>query len=161
MPISIPSASSASFTEWVRPHWDPMARLARQLAPQGEAEDVLQDALTAAWRKRAQFNPHRGTPRNWLLAIVANQARTSHRTATRWRTRHLDADEQPGTSADPDLELALRSLTLRQRTAIVLHYYEDLPIADVAAVMRCAPGTVKSTLSDARSKLRTRLEGGE
>jgi len=55
------------------------------------------------------------------------------------------------------MERAVCRLPSRQRLAVELHYYLDLPIADVAQVMRCADGTVKSTLSDARARLRTLL----
>jgi RNA polymerase sigma-70 factor (ECF subfamily) len=37
--------------------------------------------------------------------------------------------------------------------AVELHYYLDLPVNDIAQVMRCSPGTVKSTLADARARL--------
>jgi DNA-directed RNA polymerase specialized sigma24 family protein len=48
-------------------------------------------------------------------------------------------------------------LSVRQRTAVVLHYYLGLSIADVAEVMSAAPGTVKSMLADARTRLRREL----
>lgn len=144
------------FASWVRPHWDGLARLARRLAPDGDWEDVLQDALAAAWRKRAQFDPERGTPRNWLLAIVADQARKGHRRVRRLTVEAADEGREDDIS-DPDLERALAGLTVRQRTVVVLHYYLGLPIADVAEVMSCTAGTVKSTLSDARARLRREL----
>jgi RNA polymerase sigma-70 factor (ECF subfamily) len=144
------------FSAWIRPHWAGLAQLARQLAPRGDWEDVLQDALSAAWRKRAQFDERRGTARNWLLAIVADQARKGYRKAGRQYLIVSDAASEDAT-ADPDLDRALRTLTVRQRTAVVLHYYQGLPVADIAEVMSCAPGTVKSTLSDARTRLRREL----
>ncbi|HRA75842.1 MAG TPA: sigma factor-like helix-turn-helix DNA-binding protein, partial [Propionicimonas sp.] len=55
------------------------------------------------------------------------------------------------------LERALRRLSARQRLAVDLHYYLGLDVAGTAAVMRCSPGTVKSTLSDARGRLRRLL----
>ncbi len=48
-----------------------------------------------------------------------------------------------------------------QRVAIVLRYLADLPIADVASAMGCAPGTVKSTVSAALARLRVTLADGE
>ena len=49
----------------------------------------------------------------------------------------------------PDAEFWRRSpLPDRQRQVIALHYVEDLPVADIAALLEIAPGTVKSTLSD-------------
>lgn len=149
-------ADGDAFAAWIRPHWDGMAQLARRLAPDGEWEDVLQEALSATWRKRAQFDERRGTARNWLLAIVADQARKGHRRIVRWPARAAEdtsEDEHP----DPDLDRALAALSVRQRTAVVLHYYLGLSIADIAEVMSCAAGTVKSTLSDARIRLRREL----
>ncbi|HEX3811653.1 MAG TPA: RNA polymerase sigma factor [Mycobacteriales bacterium] len=145
-----------AFATWIRPHWDGLSRLARRLAPAGEWEDVLQDALTAAWRKRAQFDAERGTARNWLLAIVADQARKGHRRASRPAVRSA-VEQREDEVADPDLERVLTGLTVRQRTVVVLHYYLGLPVADVAEVLTCSVGTVKSTLSDARARLRREL----
>jgi len=144
-----------AFGAWVDPHWATMAHLARRLAPPGEWEDVLQEALGAAWRKRGQYDPGRGSPRNWLLAVVADQARKGHR-----RRRAFDVLEDGAVDdvrADLDLARALRRLTARQRAAIELHYYLGLPVAEVAEVLGCSPGTVKSTLSDARARLRREL----
>jgi RNA polymerase sigma factor (sigma-70 family) len=145
-----------AFAAWIGPHWDGLARLARQLAPDGEWEDVLQEALSATWRKRAQFDERRGTARNWLLAIVADQARKGHRRVGRWPARAID-EAHEDERADPDLDRALAALSVRQRTAIVLHYHLGLSVAEIAEVMSCAAGTVKSTLSDARSRLRREL----
>jgi DNA-directed RNA polymerase specialized sigma24 family protein len=50
-----------AFADWIRPHWDGLAQLARRLAPPAEWEDVLQEALSAAWRKRGQFDEQRAT----------------------------------------------------------------------------------------------------
>lgn len=144
-----------AFGELVRPHWDVMAALARRLAPSGDGEDVLQEALSAAWRKRAQFDETRGTARNWLLAIVADQAYKGRR---RLRLTAELVDQPVSASyVDVDLRAALLKLTQRQRTAVALHYYLGVPVADVAAVLGCSAGTVKSTLSDARAKLRALL----
>jgi RNA polymerase sigma-70 factor (ECF subfamily) len=154
-------STTADFTAWVAPHWTSMSRLAHRLVI-GDWEDVLQEALGAAWRKRAQFDPVRGSARNWLLAITADQATKQARRFNRARSEPR-ADLTPAAPPITDLadQLDLRTsvarLTTRQRTAVTLHYYLGLPVADVAEVMGCAPGTVKSTLSDARSRLRTDL----
>jgi RNA polymerase sigma-70 factor (ECF subfamily) len=52
-------------------------------------------------------------------------------------------------------------LTARQRQAVDCLYFAGLTVAETAAVMGCAEGTVKSTLSDARARLRTLLEVAE
>jgi RNA polymerase sigma-70 factor (sigma-E family) len=53
---------------------------------------------------------------------------------------------------------ALLALPIRQRTAVILRYYEDLTDVEAASVMRCSPGTVKSLASRGVAKLRTSIE---
>jgi len=148
------------FSAWVQPHWRVMHRLALNLAGPADTDDVLQEALLAAWRKRRQFDPERGSPQAWLLAIVADQARKQwSRSRSRLRLARLDgADEaepvaRAGRESVLDLADAIRVLSPRQRLAVSLHYYLDLPVAEVAEAMSCSVGTVKSTLSDARTQL--------
>ena len=153
---------ATTFAEWVAPARLAMTRLARRLAPAADPEDVVQDALANAWRKRAQFDPERGTPTTWLLAIVADQARTSRRSRLRrLRVVHEDAPlpdvPAPPESGDLDLERAILRLPERQQLAVHLHYFLGLTVEQSAQVMSCASGTVKSTLFDARTKLRTIL----
>ncbi len=57
-----------------------------------------------------------------------------------------------------DVEYAVSRLSPRQRLAIDCFYFVGLSVADTAAVMGCSEGTVKSTLSDARERLRPLLE---
>jgi RNA polymerase sigma-70 factor (ECF subfamily) len=61
---------------------------------------------------------------------------------------------------DIDLERALRALPPRERLAVALFYFLGLDTTQTAAVMDCAPGTVKATLHHARTRLRAHLEGG-
>jgi RNA polymerase sigma-70 factor (ECF subfamily) len=124
------------------------------------AEDALQEALTAAWRKRQQFDPQRGSPRAWLLAVVTDQARKQRR-RLRIAAELTDETLVPAPDSQPDVALdltnVLRQLTQRQQLVISLFYYLDVPVAETAQIMGCSIGTVKSTLSDARRRLRTLL----
>jgi RNA polymerase sigma-70 factor, ECF subfamily len=151
-------AAADTFAAGVRPHWDAMTRLARRLAG-SEWEDVLQDALALAWRRRDTFDASRGTLRTWLLTLVADQARKSRRRAAR-PVALLDVTAAPAVP-DPAVGDAIARLSPRQRLAVELHYFLDLTVDDAAAVMGCSPGTVKSTLSDARRRLRAALEGDQ
>ena len=146
------------FAAWVRPHWSAMVGLAHRLSG-GEGDDALQEALGAAWRKRDQYDATRGTARAWLLAVVADQARKTWRVRRPVPTELSDGVEQARGDHDARLDLAqaLGGLTERQRLAVELHYYVGLPLAEVAVVLDCAEGTVKSTLSDARRKLRAEM----
>ena len=143
------------FTEWVRPHLTAMANLATRMVGAGERDDVVQESLTRAWRRWSTFQSDRGTPRAWLLAIVADRSR-------RTRRRRHPADQfvvsGSAPAADIDLERAIAKLAPRQRLAVNLYYFVDLDIAETAVVMGCSEGTVKSTLADARTRLRAHLE---
>ena len=60
-----------------------------------------------------------------------------------------------------DVEYAVARLAPRQRLAVDCFYFVGLSVAETAAVMQCSEGTVKSTLSDARHRLRPLLEVSE
>jgi RNA polymerase sigma-70 factor (ECF subfamily) len=161
-PADPQGTAAAEFAAWAGPSLLAMKRLARRLAPHADADDVVQDALTRAWQKRAQFDAERGTSTTWLLAITADQARAARRTRTRRLRVVDDSAELPesattDTGTDVDLERAIDQLAERQRLAVNLHYFVGLSVDEAAAVMACSPGTVKSTLFDARARLRTIL----
>jgi RNA polymerase sigma factor (sigma-70 family) len=144
------------FGSWVAPYLMAMALLAARLTSPGERDDVVQEALARAWVKRSTFDSTRGTPAAWLLAITADQARRARRRRPPLvgllpgRVRSLD-DRL-------DLESAIKRLPERQRLAIDCSYFVGLSVAETAAVMGCSEGTVKSTLHDARQRLRALLE---
>jgi RNA polymerase sigma-70 factor, ECF subfamily len=154
-----------AFADWVRPHLSTMARLAARLAVGADRDDIVQEALARAWSKRRQYDPDRGAASVWLLAITADQARKA---ARRLRPA-LELVDGAATVRDTDrsldrgldVEQALATLPARQRMAVDCYYFADLSVADTAAVMGCSEGTVKSTLSDARVRLRSVLEVSE
>ena len=154
-------ATAEAYADWVRPHLPAMARLAARLAPQADRDDIVQESLTRAWRKRHQYDASRGTPAAWLLAITADQARQARR---RMRP-FLPFTDMPArvrsTEDRIDVEYAVSRLAPRQRLAVDCYYFVGLSLAETAAVMRCSEGTVKSTLSDARLRLRPLLEVSE
>jgi RNA polymerase sigma-70 factor (ECF subfamily) len=154
---------AAAFARWVGPALVPMTRLARRLAPDADPEVVVQESLARAWIKWDGYDATRGTATTWLLAITADQARTARRNRVR-RLRLVDdgaeipdAPATPTPSADIDLERAIARLAERQQLAVHLHYFVGLGVDETAAVMSCSAGTVKSTLFDARTRLRTLL----
>jgi RNA polymerase sigma-70 factor (ECF subfamily) len=156
------AADAGAFAAWAGPALLPMARLARRLAPHDDPDDIVQDALARAWAKRRQYDAQRGTAVTWLLAIVADIARASRRTRARW-LKVVDetaaVPERPAAHSDPDVDLdrAIARLSERQQLAVQLHYFVGLSVDESATVMDCSAGTVKSTLFDARAKLRSLL----
>lgn len=159
--MAVADGSAHDFAAWVEPHLPAMTRFAARLVPGTDRDDLVQDALVRAWRRWPTYDAGRGAPLPWLLAIVADQGRRGRRRArpdaVPWREDDRAVDLAP---ADVDLERAIAALSPRQRTAVDLYYFVDLDIASIAAVMGCAPGTVKATLSQARDRLRV-LVGGD
>ena len=143
-------ATIDEFAEGVTPHAPAMRQLAARLVGRTDGEDVVQDSLIRAWRRRETFDSERGTPRSWLLAIVADQARHRRRRKPPAFSEAVDISFEP----DIDLERAIAHLADRQRLAVELHYFVGLGVKEAAQVMGCAEGTVKSTLADARARLR-------
>lgn len=146
-----------AFAEAVRPHLPAMVRLAVRLAPTDGSDDVVQEALMRAWRHWGRFDSNRGSLSAWLLAIVANEARRAvarHRGPTA-----LAPIRGPASLEDrADLAAAVRRLPPRQRLAIDCFYFAGISVAETAVVMGCTEGTVKSTLADARARLRRELQ---
>lgn len=125
------------------------------------ARDVVQEAFARALRDRRRFRQE-GTLEAWLWRIVVNVARD---VARRSRFADLSADELAelapfGVDATGvgDLRDELRALPERQRLAVFLHYYADLPYEEVARKLEVAPGTVAASLNAARKSLRHRIE---
>lgn len=123
------------------------------------AEELVQQALVSTWvrwRKIEHNQPH------------AYVRRAMVHTHTSWWRRSRRESPLPASfdgAAPEGLDLAerdrtfaaLRLLPARQRAVIVLRYYEDLSEADIAAVLGCSTGTVKSQASRALRTLRTHL----
>lgn len=126
------------------------------------AADAVQDAFVAAgvrWKDVAAMD----RPAGWIRTVAVRTLLDGHRRSRRWRRaapKLVDDEAGHDRVGDPDLLAALQRLPEKQRAAVVLHYLADWPIADVAAALDSAPGTVKSNLSDARATLRAHLSKG-
>ena len=132
---------------------------AGMLRNRDDAEDAVQEAALKAWRKRSTFRAG-AEPRPWFLAIVANECRMARR--QRWWSVLKVADiatlesgpEQSGTS---DLQRALLKLSPEERLPLVLHFYLDLPLDEVARALRVSPAAAKSRIYRAAKRLRSDL----
>jgi RNA polymerase sigma-70 factor, ECF subfamily len=123
------------------------------------AEDVLMDTLIAALDRGSTLRQE-GALRPWLLRIATNLALGKRRRERRLTWVQLLPDT-PAPQADDTTRLALLAgldaLPARSRAAVVLHYYADLPVAQVASVLGTSENTVKTQLRKALGRLRVSL----
>ena len=122
------------------------------------AEDLTQDAFTAAWRSWAEIV----NPSGWIRSVVSNKARSS------WRRRFVSqraAEELANTAATvqqlPDDTSGfweqVRALPKRQAQVVALFYLDDLPVSEIAGLLGCEESTVRKHLSRGRRNLASRL----
>ena len=123
------------------------------------AEDLTQSALTKvylAWSRVRRADNVDAYVRQVLVRTYLDEQRR------RWRSEQLTGETLDGPRPDPaaasdqrlDLLRALATLPPRQRAAVVLRCWEDLPITEVARALDCSEGTVKSQTSRGLAALR-------
>jgi RNA polymerase sigma-70 factor (sigma-E family) len=129
------------------------------------AEDLTQSALTKvylAWSRVRRADNVDAYVRQVLVRTYLDEQRR------RWRSEQLSGETLDGLRPDPaaasdqrlDLLRALATLPPRQRAAVVLRCWEDLPITEVARALDCSEGTVKSQTSRGLAALRGVLAPG-
>lgn len=124
-----------------------------------EAEDIAQDALLRAWRRRSTLRD--SERRNqWLATIVRNEAFRQHArvkpdlTATIELLEGAEDEQVLATVETADLHAALAGLSERDRRLLEMRYEEDMTQAMIARRLGIPEGTVKVRLHRARDKLR-------
>lgn len=156
------AGDQTAFELLLRPLIEPGFRFASAMLhdPQA-AEDAVQEASIKAWKKLHQLRE--GTEmRPWFLGIVANQCRTARR--QRWWSVIKMAEPERGSRPDAadatsgaDLRRAIRNLDYRHRTVLVLYFYLDLPLDEIAVATGSTAGAVRGQLYRAVHKLRPAL----
>ena len=124
------------------------------------AHDIASEAFTRLLAKWVGVRD----PRGFLYVTATNLARDRWRREQRDRRLYARLEMVTPTSApasDPWLRDLVERLPDRMRAPVLLHYYADMSIADVATALHRPQGTIKRTLSDARSRLHSWLENEE
>lgn len=159
----------AAFGQLVAPHAQVLYRLALHLTGwPSDAEDAVQEGLIRAHRSIGKVRED-APIRPWLLQVIANEARSLVRSRGR-RSRLLDRLQRHphGEAPDPafvviagetrdEVTAALARLRPDDREVIVYRYFLELGEAEMAALLGCPRGTVKSRLSRALGRLRIEL----
>lgn len=154
-------------------------RIAMQITQNhADADDVMQESFIKAYRSIHTFRQDAAFE-TWLYRIAVNEALNFVK--RRDRRREYAFDEETEAAIDPvtlrkaqeardphllaeKAELrhwvtkAVNSLSLKHRTVVHLHEFEGLTHAEIAAILNCSEGTVRSRLHYARKKLRTLLK---
>jgi RNA polymerase sigma-70 factor, ECF subfamily len=135
------------------------------------AEDLTQEAFLRALRSIQQYQPERPF-KPWLYAIAVNVARDHFKRAeVRYAVTLADDDllalpdpiglEETIEINGPRIAAAIGALPVQQREAIILRYYQDLSLAEIATALDIPIGTVKSRLSLGLRRLRLWLKDDE
>jgi RNA polymerase sigma-70 factor, ECF subfamily len=133
------------------------------LADATEAQDAVQEASVRAWRAWSKLR-EQDKFHSWFNQILVNVCRTRLRKKARQRT--LDVDDVDLEGPDPfrsslardAIGRAISSLSTELRMVVVLRYWGDLPLADIAERLQIPIGTVKSRHHAALAQLRRRIE---
>lgn len=162
----------ATIETWVRDYGDSVLKLAYlYLKDRHLAEDVFQDVFTRAYLGLDRFRGE-SSPKTWLYRITVNLCRDR---LGAWNARKVlllgedliaatlgsrdDTEAQAFSSVDAELLLALiQKLPLEFREVVLLAYYEDMELAEVAEALGLPGGTVRSRLYRARQKLKSMLD---
>jgi RNA polymerase sigma factor (sigma-70 family) len=132
----------------------PMVRFARLLVGSPEAAaDIVQDAFVQVHRRWATIR----FPEAYLRQAVVNGCRAHHRRRDVERRAPLVA-AQPAPLAARELLDAVAKLRYRERAALVLRFYEDLPDTEIAEMLGCRVGSVASLVHRALARLRLEIE---
>jgi RNA polymerase sigma-70 factor (sigma-E family) len=148
-------------------HADGAVRLAFLLTgDRALAEDLVQDAFVRLAGRLAHLRDQSAFDA-YLRRTVVNLSNSHFRRKKVERAflesarsaAGIQGSQSPSVEDREDLWRALGRLSARQRAAVVLRFYEDLPEREVAEILRCRPGTVKSLVSRGLETLRKEIRG--
>jgi RNA polymerase sigma-70 factor (ECF subfamily) len=124
------------------------------------AHEIAAEAFARLWSRWSRVDD----PRGFLYVTATNLVRDRWRKTERHNramsaARALAHTDEPAPQPDLDLRSLVQALPDQLRAPVLLHYYADLPVRDVALLLNRNENTIKSDLHRARARLRAALEG--
>lgn len=164
--LSLQHGQTEALSALVQRHHGPLLGYLYRLcgADRALAEDLVQETFLRVIRNLNQYR-HPRPFKPWLYAIATNLARDHYKSADTRRTDVLDEGESIALATDLSvgedarpIAQALAQIPVGQREVVILRYYQDLSLNEIAEALRIPVGTVKSRLSLGLGRLRTLLE---
>jgi RNA polymerase sigma factor (sigma-70 family) len=148
----------AAFDALYREHFASICQVATLMIGNAQdGQDIAQEAFAKWYVRRASVDNHEAYLRTIVINLVRGRLRrlgVSRRFASVLETEARDVNVDP-----PDmLADVIAKLPERQRAAVILRYYEGRTEGEIAQILQCRPGTVKSLLSRARHEMRRVIE---
>lgn len=159
---------SQAFDQLMEYYYPKALRMAYLIsASHTDSEDIVQETFVLCWtnRKKIKEPEYFG---NWLYRTLTREAwRFCRNKRKEQPVEEIFGEEEPQTasvleevmmrSRDQELYKAIKSLPVKQRIAVVLYYFNQLSTREIAGIMGCMEGTVKSRLYTARTNLKQEL----
>jgi RNA polymerase sigma-70 factor (ECF subfamily) len=155
----------AAFRQLVATHAEPLWRCARALCRDDhEAEDLTQETLVEAWRSLTRFDESRQFS-TWLYGILRHRFLTARRKPRPVASGEGQAADRPGRETSPPVaaeraeearlvQAAVAALPAEHRVVVELRFFAGASLDEIATLVGCPLGTVKSRLHRALEKLR-------
>ncbi len=136
---------------------------------QARAQDFLQEIFTKLIERPKQFNPDKRFS-TWIFSVAHNMCKNEYRRTSRWQkaiSQITNENNRDGiavkeaidnVSFSKSFEQALAQLSPGQQAAFTLRYQENLSLQEIALVLECSQGTVKSRIFYAKKKLAQLLQ---
>ncbi len=144
-----------------------VAHIHRRVGDSHASQDIAAETFIRAMNGIGRYQQRGLSFRHWLLRIALNEINRHLHRASRRRSHERGSAMEKGDRESPHaavvservdrIQCALLTLSTDHQTVIALHYFESLSVEDLARVLGCRPGTVKSRLSRARERLAVAL----
>lgn len=143
-----------AYTAFFRAHFANVTRTIHLIVhDRARAEDIAQDAFLQLFRNWPRISTYE-RPDAWVRRVAIRMAMRGLQRDSLWASvRSLFLPRSPAATSDLDVLEAVGRLPHAQRTAIVLHYYEDRPVAEIAGLLGCSESTARVHLHRGRRHL--------